>query len=159
MRNTSNAPERLSILSQTGEHALRAMLFLARREDRGFTPASEIADALGAPPNYLSKTLRLLVRRGLLLSVRGAQGGFRLRRPAHLISTAEVVEAVEEGGPVATCLLGARPCNPDSPCQAHAKWASLRDLVLRPMMDTSVADLLSGPPGTPIESNDFRTQR
>ena len=71
MRNTLYAPERLSILSQTGEHALRAMLFLARHEERGFTPASEIAGALGAPPNYLAKTLRLLVRRGLLLSVRG----------------------------------------------------------------------------------------
>jgi Rrf2 family protein len=157
MRNSLNVPERLSILSQTGEHALRAMLFLARREDQGFTPASEIAEALGAPPNYLSKTLRLLVRRGLLLSVRGAQGGFRLRRPAHLISTAEVVDAVDEGSPVATCLLGDRPCNPEHPCQAHAKWASLRDLVLKPMADTSIADLLSGPPQTPIDSNDFST--
>lgn len=157
MRNTSYAPERLSILSQTGEHALRAMLFLARHEERGFTPASEIAEALGAPPNYLSKTLRLLVRRGLLLSVRGAQGGFRLRRPAHLISTAEVVEAVDEGSPAATCLIGDGPCNPEHPCQAHARWASLRDLVLKPLMDTSIADLLSGPPQTPIDSNDFST--
>lgn len=148
MRNTLYSPERLSILSQTGEHALRAMLFLARQGERGFTPASEIAEALGAPPNYLSKTLRLLVRRGLLLSVRGAQGGFRLRRPAHLITTAEVVEAVDERSPVATCLLGDRPCDPADPCQAHAKWASLRGLVLKPMMDTTIADLLGGPSAT-----------
>ncbi|HKJ02351.1 MAG TPA: Rrf2 family transcriptional regulator, partial [Longimicrobiales bacterium] len=84
-------------------------------------------------------------------------GGFRLRRPAHLISTAEVVEAVDEGSPVATCLLGDRPCDPADPCPAHAKWAALRDLVLKPMVDTTIADLLGGPPATTFRSNDSST--
>lgn len=159
MRNTPYSPARLPILSQTSEHALRAVLYLARREADGFTSALEIAKALGAPSNYLGKTLRLLVRRGLLRSVRGAQGGFRLRRPAHTISAAEVIEAVDETSPVATCLLGDHPCNPAHPCEAHAKWTALRDLVLKPMEETSIADLLGIPPADQDPSVDPLTFR
>jgi Rrf2 family protein len=153
MRNTSYSPARLLVLSQTGEHALRAVLFLARQQEGRFVPATEIADALGAPRNYLGKTLRLLARRGLLRSVRGAQGGFRLRRPADSISAAEVIEAVDDVPPMATCLLGDHPCQPDRPCEVHPHWSALRERVLAPLAETSIADLL-GPPVAPTPSTD-----
>ena len=144
MRNITNTPPRLPILSQTAEHALRAVLFLARSADRGLVSATEVAAVLGAPPNYLAKTLRLLTRRGLLRSLRGPQGGFALRVPADRLTTAEVVEAVDEVTVPSMCLLGDRPCDPTRPCAAHARWSELRDRVLRPMAETTIADLLAG---------------
>jgi DNA-binding IscR family transcriptional regulator len=51
------------VLSQTADHALRAMLVLARRHGAGPVRTEEIAEATGAPRNYLSKTLRALARR------------------------------------------------------------------------------------------------
>jgi Rrf2 family protein len=150
MRITLNAPARLPILSQTAEHALRAVLYLAGAVDRGHVSAAEVANALGAPPNYLAKTLRLLARRGLLGSVRGAHGGFLLRVPADRLTAAEVVEAVDEVTVPAACLLGDRRCDPARPCDAHARWSELRERILRPLAETTIADLLAGSPDAPV---------
>lgn len=142
MINTFTPETRLPFLSQTGEHALRALLYLGRNTGRGAIPATEIAEALGAPPNYLAKTLRALVRRKLLRSSRGPGGGFALARSADTISTAEILAAVDEVGTVSACLLGDGPCDPDHPCAAHHQWTLLRERVLAPLSETSIADLL-----------------
>lgn len=142
MRITPITPTRLPILSQTAEHALRAVLYLARNQEGGPISATEVAHALGAPPNYLSKTLRLLARRGLLRSVRGAYGGFQLRMPPEDISAADVVGAVDDVQVLATCLMGDRPCDPTHPCEAHAAWEALTESVLEPMARTTIRDLL-----------------
>jgi Rrf2 family protein len=143
MRNTEVSPTRLPFLSQTAEHALRAVLYLARRGGSELVPAKEIAAALGAPHNYLGKTLARLSRHGLLRSVRGPQGGFALAMDAAAISAATVVDAVDEPRPALPCLTGARPCDPLRPCAVHARWAALASRVARPLRDTSIADLLA----------------
>lgn len=150
MLNSSNAPARLPLLSQTAEHALRAVLYLGRNEERGLIAAIEVAEALGAPPNYLAKTLRLLARRGVLRSVRGPHGGFALAVPAWELTAAQVVEAVDEVSARANCLLGDRACDPEHPCEAHARWATLTAQVLRPMEETSIAEIL----GTQARNHD-----
>ena len=145
MRNAHSSPVRLPLLSQTAEHALRAVLYLARHRAKGLVPASEIARALGAPQNYLSKTLRRLARRGLLRSVRGPKGGFELIVEPASLSTAEVLDAVDESvASSPTCLLGDRPCDPGDPCEVHGRWIAFVEQVLRPMEETSMADLLGG---------------
>ncbi|HEX8906653.1 MAG TPA: Rrf2 family transcriptional regulator, partial [Longimicrobiaceae bacterium] len=68
------------MLSKTAEYALRALLVLARRGARGGAAvrAEEIADAVGAPRNYMSKTLHALAKQGFVASARGPLGGFTL---------------------------------------------------------------------------------
>jgi hypothetical protein len=57
-----------------------------------------IADALDAPRNYMSKTLGLLAREGLITGARGPTGGFRLERSPGELTLAEVVRAVRGAG-------------------------------------------------------------
>jgi Rrf2 family protein len=147
MLNITNTPARLPLLSQTAEHALRAVLYLGRNQERGLISAKELAEALGAPPNYLAKTLRLLARHGMLRSSRGPGGGFALAVPPEDLFAADVVEAVDEVSSPASCLMGNRSCDPDHPCEAHFRWADLTKQVLRPMQDTSIADILGITPG------------
>lgn len=142
MLNTTNIPARLPLLSQTAEHALRAVLYLGRNRERGLISATEVAEALGAPPNYLAKTLRLLARRGLLRSVRGPRGGFALALSPEKLTAADVVEAVDDVAAPANCLVGNRGCDPHHPCEVHARWAALTAEVLRPMQDTSIGRIL-----------------
>ncbi len=71
------------MLSQTAEYALRTVLYLAARQGDGLFRVSEIAEELGIPQNYLSKTLHILARAGVLHSSRGKHGGFRLAKPAN----------------------------------------------------------------------------
>ena len=69
------------MVSRTSQHALRAVLYLARRWSEGPVPVDTIAAALGAPRNYLSKTLNALTKAGVLRSARGPMGGFTLAVP------------------------------------------------------------------------------
>ena len=131
------------MLNQTSEHAIRAMLFLAQQPRGEAVPADRVAQALGAPANYLGKTLNTLARRGLLASARGPAGGFRLAREPRDIALADVVSAVSEGPRTsALCLLGNRPCQAEAPCAAHARWSAVQESLWAPLRRTTVADLL-----------------
>jgi Rrf2 family protein len=85
-------------LSTTAGHAVRALVFLARRPPGRPVPSHTIARAHGLPELFLLKVLRPLVAVGVLLSVKGVHGGYRLARPAQRISLLDVVEAID--GPV-----------------------------------------------------------
>jgi Rrf2 family protein len=71
---------------------------MARHGDGRPLPSGAIAEAEGLPERFLVKVLTPLARAGVLESVRGPCGGFRLARPAKGITLLEVVEAVD--GPV-----------------------------------------------------------
>ncbi|CAN5841082.1 RrF2 family transcriptional regulator [soil metagenome] len=130
------------MLSQTAEHALRATLFLARSSVGEPMSADVIAEALGAPRNYLSKTLNTLAKRGLLSSARGPYGGFQLVRAAEELTIAEVVHAFDEPRTRGICLLGGGPCNDAEPCGAHFRWKAVTAEMLAPLNNTTIADLL-----------------
>ena len=87
------------MVSRTSQHALRAVLYLARRWSEGPVPVDTIAAALGAPRNYLSKTLHQLAKQGLVHGTRGPHGGFVLAVPASELSVAQVVASFEDEGP------------------------------------------------------------
>ena len=66
------------MLSATADHALRATLVLARHASGTRLRATAIADAVGAPRNYMAKTLNQLAKAGIVSSSRGPLGGFLL---------------------------------------------------------------------------------
>jgi len=151
------------MLSQTGEHALRACLFLARQPGAGeeggaFIPADAIASAVGAPRNYLSKTLGILAGEGIVSSLRGPQGGFRLAVAPGALTIAAVVASFEPSGRNPICLLGGRPCSDIEPCRAHHTWTLLRAQAQAGLERTTIADLLAGtsPDGTGAPPPDHR---
>jgi Rrf2 family iron-sulfur cluster assembly transcriptional regulator len=130
------------MLSRTGEYALRAVLLMARQGNDSAMAAETIATELAVPRNYLSKTLNRLAKRGVLVSVRGPGGGFRLARPASELAVLDVVAEFEEMATTGACVMGGRECNPNEPCDAHEKWRSWSDKLSRLLEGTRVADLL-----------------
>ena len=132
------------MLSQTAEHALRAVLYLARADVETPVSAERIAGALGAPANYMAKTLRALADQGVVVGVRGPNGGYRLARDPAELRLSMVTEAFDTPWRPATCLLGDRPCDSDNPCSAHHCWSGMARRVREPLRTTSVADLLNG---------------
>lgn len=132
------------MLSQTSEHALRAVLFLARQPENTSVPADVIARALGAPPKYLAKTLNVLAKQGILSSMRGPTGGFRLAVSADALTLARVVQPFDEPRNSGMCLLGGRPCDAREPCAAHAHWTAIAEQVWAPLETSTIAELLNG---------------
>lgn len=132
------------MLSCTADYALRAILLLARTGSDRPLRADEIADATGAPRNYLAKTLNALAKAGLLTSARGPRGGFALATPAHELTLAQVVDCFDEPHPQRRCMLGATPCDPAHPCAAHLRWTAITAARRSPLATTTVAELLAG---------------
>lgn len=130
------------MLSRTADHALRAVLYLASHEAEGPVPAGRIAEALGAPPNYMAKTLQALARAGVVQGLRGPAGGFRLRVPAGELSLMRVIESFDEPARRTACLMGDRTCDDASPCAAHVSWTSIVEHAREPLRRTTVAELL-----------------
>ena len=87
-------------ISAKVDYAVRAAIELAAATDEKPVKAERIATAQGIPLNFLENILGELRHAGIVRSHRGAEGGFRLARPADQVSVADVIRAVE--GPLAS---------------------------------------------------------
>jgi Rrf2 family transcriptional regulator, iron-sulfur cluster assembly transcription factor len=83
-------------LTTRGHYSVKALLDLALQPNHHLTSVRAIAERQDLPAPYLEKLLIELRRAGLVESIRGAQGGYRLaKRPAQ-ISLGQILEAVGE---------------------------------------------------------------
>ena len=128
-------------LPQTAEYALRAVCYIAEHEHAGPVPVPAIAGSLGAPRNYLSKTLHQLGALGVLRSVRGAQGGYRLGMAPDRLYLATIVEPFLVPHEH-RCIMGRTRCRDDLPCGAHARWKVVKETASAFFAQLTVADLL-----------------
>src|ERR1700733_5718656 len=83
------------IFSSKAEYGVRLMIELGRQVPEHPTSLKAIADAEGLPLAYLEQVVAKLKRAGLVMSARGAHGGYWLARPAEEITMDEVVQALE----------------------------------------------------------------
>ncbi|PZD96698.1 transcriptional regulator [Paenibacillus sambharensis] len=98
--------------SQATDYALHAMLHLVSEAPDKPVSVHLLAEKLGVSPTYLSKMLTKLVKAGLIHSVPGANGGYRLRRSQEDISFLDIIHAIEGTASVFECSL-----NHGSECQ------------------------------------------
>ena len=101
-------------LSEAASMAYHSLAVLADDPDRYLT-AGEISRMISGSEAHLAKVMRRLVRAGLVASVRGPGGGFRMVRPAGEISLLEIFEAVEGKFEVSDCLVD-HPCCEENEC-------------------------------------------
>jgi FeS assembly SUF system regulator len=109
-------------LSKLADYGIVMMTHMARDAGRQQT-APEIAAQSHLPLPMASKILKGLAHAGLLVSHRGAKGGYSLARPTHRISVADVIVALE--GPIAltACIEhGPGECDIEALCPARANW-------------------------------------
>lgn len=97
------------------DYALRVLLFVATKDGRLATIA-EIADAFGISRNHLMKVVHRLAKAGYLETVRGKNGGIRLRRGAREINVGGVVRETEDTLAVLDCLADDTSCAIDRAC-------------------------------------------
>lgn len=138
-------------LSSTAQQALHAVLCIAALADEGPVRVDEVAAVIGGPRNYLSKTLHLLTRAGVLRSERGPRGGFRLAVAADRLTLARVVAPFEPVGE-RRCLLGRPVCGDAKPCPAHSRWKKVAGEIDAFFQTTTIAALLQGTPRVAAEA-------
>lgn len=132
------------IQTDSGKYAVRALAYIAGREDPGQPiSAAEVAEAENIPPYYLAKVLQDLARAGILSSVRGRGGGFRMTQSPEEIHVLDVLRAVENVKRLTEdCVLGLDSCSDDVPCPMHSTWKSFREVLLTRLEVLTVADLV-----------------
>jgi Rrf2 family iron-sulfur cluster assembly transcriptional regulator len=129
-------------LGSTAQHAVRAVLYITEHGTEAPVRVDDIADALDAPRNYLSKTLHQLVRAGVLRSVRGPNGGFRLADAPDALSVARIVAPFLPSQQT-RCLMGRPNCGGANPCAAHHRWQHVAEGVVEFFEQTTAAQLLA----------------
>mgnify|MGYP000709543120 CR=1 FL=1 len=108
--------------STRDRYALRLMVELANRPN-DLIPLKDISDKQRISLKYLEQIVTPLAKAGLVSSVRGAQGGYRLARPAAEITSGEILRAVEGELTAIPCLASAVDC-PHRATSSHDVWIS-----------------------------------
>ncbi|WP_420141522.1 SUF system Fe-S cluster assembly regulator [Sphingomonas sp.] len=132
-------------LSNLADYAV-VMLAAAARDADARLNATCLAERTGIPLPTAQKLVGRLATAGLLVSSRGAGGGFRLSRVPSEISLADIVEAVE--GPIAltACVeAGRHDCGLDHQCQVRPHWGVVNDAMRGALAGVSLASLAASP--------------
>ncbi|MGI9184428.1 MAG: RrF2 family transcriptional regulator [Solirubrobacteraceae bacterium] len=131
-------------ISAKADYAVRAAVELAAVSNEKPVKAERIANAQQIPLNFLENILGELRHAGVVRSHRGAEGGFRLAKPAAEITVADVIRAVE--GPLASV----RGAPPEEATYAGAAaslphvWIAVRVNLRRVVEQVTIADVAGG---------------
>jgi Rrf2 family protein len=114
-------------------------------------PAPRLAEYFGVPSAYLAKHLQVLARAGVLETVKGPRGGYRLARPATDITVLDVVEAIDGDEPAFRCT-EIRRRGPAAvpareyrhPCGIHRAFTRADDAWRAELAATTIAELVVG---------------
>ncbi|HVM37973.1 MAG TPA: Rrf2 family transcriptional regulator [Sphingomicrobium sp.] len=146
------------MLTHKTRYALRSLLYLA--EEKGDRPVqlASIASSQRVPPKYLELIMLDLKKAGLVKSVRGPRGGYRLGRAPQEISFGEVVRAME--GPIALVPCASLnyyapcgDCHDEATCAIRRAFAILRDRSSELLEGISLAEAASWEKADPALAN------
>ena len=131
------------LFSRQCEYALQAILYLAAHPGDKLIPIKSVADKLQIPYHFVSKTLQMLAKSGLIYSQRGKQGGFCINEASGRVTLLQLIEAIDGRAFMEECVLGFRDCNSKDPCLLHDAWKKSRDEVGNILAKTSLKQLMS----------------
>ena len=130
-------------LSTRGKYGLNAMVYLASKAQEGPQPLRAIAQSNLLPDQYLEQLLGCLRKAGLVNTVRGAQGGYQLARPAGEITVGHIIDAMEGPLQLSECAIESEPTCPNSDvCPTRRVWEYLTDSINSLLYSISLQDML-----------------
>ena len=133
-------------LSKLTDYAVVVLIRLAESERAGAADGVQtspgIAAATGVPEPTVAKVLKALSAGGLVASLRGARGGYRLARPLCGIRISDVIAAVD--GPIALTACvdgGAGGCDVESLCAVKGRWDLVNDAIRGALDQITLAEM------------------
>lgn len=134
---------RISKLADYGTIILTAM---AGAPEWTFS-AAELGLRTRLPVPSVSKILKILLRQGIVVSLRGANGGYKLARSPAEISTVQILNALD--GPLGVTECSASPglCKREAHCGARAHWHMINRVVLQALEQITLQHMID--PGRP----------
>lgn len=132
-------------LSKKADYALMAMKHLANRADGAASSAREIAEQYNIPLELMAKVLQRLARSGLVVSLQGTRGGYRLARQTAQISVADIIEAIEGPLRVTACSTEEENCEQYSRCSVRDPLWRIKDRIVSALSDCTLQEIAADP--------------
>lgn len=128
--------------SRSSQYAIRALRFLSTQKDGGLYPLETIATAEKIPQHFLGKIMQRLVKKRIIRSVKGINGGFSMRIPADKITLFLIVDAIEDFSlSLDECIFGHDVCSDQTKCPLHESWKEIRQSQVNFLQRVTIAEL------------------
>ena len=133
------------MISTKGRYALRMMADLAEQESDKYTPLKDIAVRQEISQKYLESIMTMLSKCGLVDSLHGKGGGYRLNRAPEEYSVLEILRVTETSMVPVTCLQeGAEPCSRADFCKTLPMWKKFNGIIDDYFGNITLADIAQG---------------
>ena len=130
-------------LSTKGRYGLRALIDLAQYGEKEAVSIQSISARQQISDSYLEQLVRKLKKAGLVTSLRGAQGGYRLAKPAEEISVGDVLRALEGSIEAVSCQEGENPsCVGKDLCVARYVWQKVNKSIQETVDSIMISQLV-----------------
>lgn len=137
------------LISTRGRYALRVLIDMAEHQSEDYVPLKEIAQRQGISEKYLETIIKLLVKDGVLIGLRGKGGGYRLSKSPEQFTVGSILRLTEGSlSPVACLEPGVTPCDKVTSCRTLGFWQGLDKVIHEYAESYTIGDLVRmGNPG------------
>lgn len=134
------------IFSKACEYGIRAAVYIALQTLEENRPnLKDISAEIESPEAYTAKILQALVRNKIVISVKGAMGGFEIEpKKISRIRLQDIVIAIDGGFNHKICVLGLKECSQKHPCPVHDKYKHIKSDLISMMQNTSLHEMALG---------------
>src|SRR6187549_615822 len=129
------------MFSKTCEYGIRAMIFVAQKsKDGSRVGLKDIAKGTAAPEHFIAKIMQELVRKKLVHSIKGPNGGFYMDQFDLKTSLADIVRALDGNAIYTDCVLGLKTCNEKKPCPVHEQYKDIKKELIKMIEENTIGD-------------------
>jgi len=128
-------------LTSKGRYAVTAILDVAIHASEGPVPLADISERQGISLSYLEQLFSRLRKNGLVVSIRGPGGGYRLGKCTADIAVSDVISAVDESVDATKCG-GHGNCQSGNQCLTHTLWHNLSKQIEEFLQSITLSELV-----------------
>ncbi len=134
------------MLSNSCRYGLRAILYLASRQNDKNIGIKQISADLGLPMPFMSKILQQLAKHKILHSIKGPNGGFSIQKNPEKITLFEIVKIIDGEDIFTNCIIHNEICTSVKrgmkPCPLHEDYSKIRNELISFFQICTVAQLV-----------------
>ncbi|SFV90225.1 Rrf2 family transcriptional regulator [hydrothermal vent metagenome] len=128
-------------LNSTSQYAIRILAYIADHKEKTLFNATELSYELIIPYKFLTKIMTELVKADLVESIRGREGGFKLKKSAAEIKVDDILKIFNDSIKDEECILGIGFCNGMCKCALHDQWMEPKLLMQKMFRESSLEDI------------------
>ncbi len=131
------------MFSKACEYGIKATIFISQQTQKGERASlRQVAKTIGSPVAFTAKILQALAHTNIIISTKGATGGYEIQDyPNSHITLSQVVKAIDGDKIYNGCGLGLSHCNERKPCAMHFQFKAIRDDLKHMLMTTTIEEL------------------